>query len=261
MKTISEFKDGLRIFRIVLTTALCLGVALVWLAVFAGVWLAAVATGLFLVVLAWVYRWHARYASFISAVDNERRLREELSRANQELISDANTDALTGLPNRRAFESFSIQVVENTKKRTQPISLLVLDLDKFKLINDSYGHAAGDQVLVECARRWALQIRKSDMLARIGGEEFCVVLPKTTMAQAVLVAEKIRAVTSATPISIGRDVTDIVKITVTVSVGLSTVDFLQQSDLGILVRSADEALYEAKEAGRNRVGSRRLARA
>lgn len=187
-------------------------------------------------------------------VDHERSLRKELSEKNRELAVDANTDPLTGVPNRRAFEAFRKTALEQTRLKTQPISVLMLDLDKFKAVNDTYGHAAGDQVLQEVTRRWSKQIRASDILARLGGEEFTVLLPQTTMAQAELVAEKFRDVISRAPITLDLGDGKQIALDVTVSIGLASTDRItDDAGLDALMSQADDALYQAKHQGRNQV--------
>jgi diguanylate cyclase (GGDEF)-like protein len=125
----------------------------------------------------------------------------------------------------------------------------MLDLDRFKDVNDLHGHVAGDTVLRTLARRWAGRIRASDLLARIGGEEFCVVLPGVEPAGAVAIAEALRTATSAEPVALG----DGVALRVTVSIGVAAVARGEAVDLQALLRRADGALYAAKRGGRNRV--------
>lgn len=191
-------------------------------------------------------------------VDHERRLREELSEKNRELVNDANTDPLTGVPNRRAFDEFRKTAVEQVRRNTQPISVLMLDLDRFKAVNDTYGHAAGDEVLREVTRRWSEQMRTSDILARLGGEEFTVLLPQATMAQAELVAEKLRDVTARSPVAVGLPGGKQVVLNITVSIGLASTDRIKDdASLDQLMALADEALYQAKRRGRNLIVARR----
>ena len=189
----------------------------------------------------------------------ERRLREELTRINRELVNDTNTDTLTGIANRRAFASFSDQIIKNTHHSAYPVSALMIDLDFFKTVNDSFGHEAGDVVLWELARRGSTAVRTSDMLARVGGEEFCVLLHNSNSAQAVIVAEKIRAITSSQPVFYEDPATKrTVEIPITVSIGVATADSLREVVMDELLRVADAALYEAKHAGRYRVVARKL---
>lgn len=127
-------------------------------------------------------------------------LRDELARSNAALASDANTDPLTGQPNKRAFDIFVEEARTASAREGKPLSLLMLDVDHFKRINDTRGHGTGDVVLQTLARRWSRELRSSDMLARMGGEEFCVVLPRTGGEAARRLAEKLRAVIAAVPV-------------------------------------------------------------
>ena len=152
-----------------------------------------------------VSRYVALYTDITEAIaraesaERERRLRENLARINEELSSDVNTDKLTGLPNRRAFAAFADRILKVEREGVRPVSVLMIDLDFFKVINDSYGRDAGDDVLIELSRRWEKFVRSSDMLARIGGEEFCVLLNDATSDQAMIVAEKLRLAAAAHP--------------------------------------------------------------
>jgi len=191
--------------------------------------------------------------------ENERRIREELTHVNRELVKDSNTDPLTKLFNRRAFDAFIEQAIKTSKERTQPLSILMLDLDFFKKVNDTYGHAAGDMVLKESGKRWLEQIRSSDMLARIGGEEFCVVLPETTLAQAELVAEKIILATRENLYSVKTADGGTQSFPVTVSIGIASTDhFPEGFSTESFMNVADGALYFAKSNGRNQFASRRV---
>jgi diguanylate cyclase (GGDEF)-like protein/PAS domain S-box-containing protein len=185
-------------------------------------------------------------------LDFERRQRLDLAALNRTLLTEANTDALTGLANRRGFDRFASHALEPTRSFDQPTALLMLDLDHFKLVNDTHGHAAGDAVLRELARRWQRQVRASDLITRLGGEEFLVLLPNTTLAQAVEVAEKLRLVTSSLPVALGPEV-DGPALAVTVSVGVTGLDSVRAEEIHTLLQAADTALYEAKHGGRNRV--------
>ncbi|MFZ9477684.1 MAG: sensor domain-containing diguanylate cyclase [Steroidobacteraceae bacterium] len=186
-------------------------------------------------------------------VANEQRLREDLTALNQSLVTEATTDPLTGRPNKRAFDLFMPKAVDISKDDQKPLSVMMLDIDHFKQINDTYGHLAGDAVLREVAIRWEREIRGSDMLARLGGEEFCVVLPRTTTEQTRRLAEKICRLTAAVTIDFENSPGEILSIPVTVSIGVSTADPADAVSTEQLMHSADEALYEAKRSGRNRV--------
>lgn len=166
-------------------------------------------------------------------------------------IEMAITDGLTGLHNRRYFERHLATLVEQATSRTRPLALLVIDIDHFKAINDTYGHAAGDAVLREFSERLRRAVRGIDLTSRYGGEEFAVAMPETDTAKAVSVGERIRERISAEPFAIGASMAH---IGVTVSIGISTVRGPTDTPGDLLARG-DEALYRAKHAGRNRVVS------
>lgn len=186
--------------------------------------------------------------------ESEREMREQLAKANRSLTTSVNSDPLTGAANRRGFEGFIERVLASAGGRRQTLTLLSLDIDFFKRINDTHGHAAGDQVLREMASRWEGEIRASDMLARLGGEEFCVVLPQTGPGQGAHVAEKLRSVTAATPVSVTRE-GETIALSVTVSIGVASTDDPVRTGIDRLLEDADRALYAAKHEGRNRVVS------
>lgn len=186
-------------------------------------------------------------------VEREQRLREDLSRLNRELATDAATDPLTGLPNKRAFDSFMLRAIEVSREAGQPISVVLLDIDHFKQVNDVYGHLAGDVVLKEIGRRWQQEIRSSDMLARIGGEEFCVVLPRASALHAERIAEKLRLATARSPIVVDVPGQELRLIQLTASLGAATAEVAATATPEGLVLAADGALYQAKGQGRDRV--------
>lgn len=195
----------------------------------------------------------------IEQVDHERRLRERLSQDNIKLQNDANTDPLTRLPNRRGMDVFVQKLMEFSKENASDpfpsLAAMMLDLDRFKLINDTYGHGAGDQVLTEVARRWSQQIRSSDLISRLGGEEFCVVLPRTSKGQAERIAEKLRAATCAEPIVVTAENGQKINLAVSVSIGLAACDGIEEDTMRSLLAKADKLLYTAKSTGRNKVVS------
>lgn len=166
---------------------------------------------------------------------------------------ELHTDPLTGLVNRRGFEYFVVAAASQPLT-DKSLSVVMFDIDHFKTINDSHGHAAGDQVLRVLGERWRSQLRKSDLLARLGGEEFCLVLADTPLEQAVHVAEKLRRVTAEAPITIQKAGTPF-GLEVTVSCGVASVE-RAESSIDRLMESADAALYEAKAKGRDSVVSR-----
>jgi two-component system cell cycle response regulator len=161
------------------------------------------------------------------------------------LVEQATRDALTGLLNRREIDVQAESAVKLAERHGRPVSFLVADLDHFKQINDRHGHAAGDEVLREAARRIRAACRGSDIVGRYGGEEFLVILPETEASQAITTGDKLRRVLSERPIE-----SDLVEIPVTASVGVAewAVGMTRTS----LFAAADEALYEAKRLGRNR---------
>ncbi len=167
----------------------------------------------------------------------------------QQTIEMAMTDGLTGLHNRRYLENHLATQFNQAASRGKPLSLLIIDIDFFKAINDSYGHDAGDDVLREFANRIRANIRGIDLASRYGGEEFVVVLPETDAALAYMVAERIRAHVAGEPFLI-YDRTKMIEVTI--SIGVASLLGAGDSPEQILKR-ADQALYTAKRDGRNRV--------
>jgi two-component system cell cycle response regulator len=175
------------------------------------------------------------------------RLRDNM----QMTLEMAITDSLTGLHNRRYFERHLATMVDQATTRGRPLSLLIIDIDHFKAINDTYGHLAGDKVLKEFARRIQSAVRGIDLAGRFGGEEFVVAMPDTHVSVAYLVAERLRSLISAEPFKVGEGLDPIV---VTVSIGVGAIESPTDTPMGLLAR-ADAALYQAKRSGRNRVAS------
>ena len=161
-------------------------------------------------------------------------------------VAMAATDELTGLFNRRYMLSHLENVLRRSAGTGRPVSVMMIDLDNFKIVNDTYGHPVGDKVLAEIARRIGQSVRGVDLAARYGGEEFIVVMPDTDKAGANVVAERLRQAVAGGPIDIGGT-----KLNLTVSVGLA----VDGPTIGAeaLIKRADEALYAAKKSGRNRV--------
>jgi diguanylate cyclase (GGDEF)-like protein len=158
----------------------------------------------------------------------------------------AESDALTGLPNRRAFGTEAERLLRRQKNSRTPLALLILDLDHFKSINDRFGHDAGDRVLVEFGAVLSKNLRASDFRFRMGGEEFCCLLPGLTLREAQAVAERICEAFQATQVEVlGGTVRG------TVSIGISSTDICGYA-LEDLLNEADAATYEAKATGRNR---------
>ena len=166
-----------------------------------------------------------------------------IKKQNNQLFEQANKDALTNIYNRRRLNETLSEYREYHKIHRKQFSVVILDIDKFKKINDTYGHNVGDSVLKEVSELIRANIRTNDILGRWGGEEFMLVLAETTMEEAALVAENLRALLDNHHFnSVGS---------VSASFGIASCD--QQDNMEHLVNQADQALYTAKERGRNRV--------
>jgi diguanylate cyclase (GGDEF)-like protein len=166
----------------------------------------------------------------------------------------ADHDPLTGIMNRRAFADHASEALRNARAANTPVGLMILDIDRFKSVNDSYGHAAGDRVIVHIAD-CLMQHLPADacLLGRVGGEEFAVLLPGSTRTQTLEVAERMRQACAETAVDVGEGCT----LTATVSIG-ACVSHLATEPLEQLLQIADQALYDAKREGRNRVVLRNL---
>lgn len=173
---------------------------------------------------------------------------QELKQAQEKLQDQANRDPLTNMYNRRYFNDISEKTMALSKRNKTPFSVLMIDIDKFKNINDAYGHNAGDEVIKLLASRLCELIRESDTSARFGGEEFAVMLPNTAQANAARLAQKIRIDIEGLSYV---DKNETIKFTV--SVGVAEFDFEKDSLLNDVLDKADKALYDAKNSGRNRV--------
>ena len=161
----------------------------------------------------------------------------------------AEYDDLTGLLNRRVFNQIASAGLENAKRYHHSLSLLLMDIDYFKDVNDTYGHTYGDDVLKKLSSLIQKNIRSSDVLARWGGEEFIVLLSETSLEQAKIAAEKMRAL-----IQYKEFITpEGQQLAITISLGLTKVEVMGEDSLNIAFNNADKALYTAKENGRNRV--------
>lgn len=162
----------------------------------------------------------------------------------------AETDALTGAANRRAFMQYLDTLVDRARRQDAPLAAVMVDLDHFKRTNDTYGHAVGDKVLVQTVRQVQSCLRDCDMLGRLGGEEFAVVLPGATAASAVAAAERIREAIAAVDVRVDNG--DRIPVTASLGVAVLEGDKMMETAEGLL-HAADEALYAAKAGGRNRV--------
>jgi diguanylate cyclase (GGDEF)-like protein len=180
-----------------------------------------------------------RFASYAALALRNAVLLEQVQRM-------AATDGLTAIANRRTFESTLEREIARASRHAEPVSLVMVDIDHFKALNDSHGHQAGDDVLRNVAAALACECREFDLAARYGGEEFAIILPGCTAEESLVIAERFRRVVSAAP----------AVVPITASAGVATYPD-HAKDAAELVRVADEALYESKRAGRDRVTAAR----
>jgi diguanylate cyclase (GGDEF)-like protein len=174
-----------------------------------------------------------------------KRNRDELQKAYTELEKLVNTDPLTGVANRRALMAFGAREFNRAQRYNRPFSILTLDIDGFKQVNDNYGHDIGDRILILTTQIVTQFLRKADCFGRFGGEEFLAFLPETAQPQAFQVAERIRSTIAKTPHKMEEK-----KIFITISIGIATYQSDDQT-LDVMLKRADLALYQAKEQGRN----------
>ncbi|SDK03216.1 diguanylate cyclase (GGDEF) domain-containing protein [Pseudomonas delhiensis] len=177
-----------------------------------------------------------------------RRQRKELEEKNRQLEYLAGHDPLTGLFNRRQFDQLVKQELARCDRQPMPVSLLMIDLDHFKFINDRYGHPLGDEVIRHTATLLRKHTRSSDSVARLGGEEFLLLLPDTAAPQARVIAEKLRKLLEDTPLPMKDGL-----LYLTASFGIAGLASGVSSTYERLYSTADQALYRAKASGRNRV--------
>ena len=181
------------------------------------------------------------YVGFVSDLS-------DMKRVQQQLEHDASHDFLTGLNNRRHFDEQLQVEFERSRRSGQPLSLVMLDIDRFKLINDTYGHMVGDRALELLASELRQQARAGDVLSRFGGEEFVLLMPNTPQGNAKIMAERLRS--SVERMQFHHEDT---RLRLTISIGVSTSGDTANSTSEALMEAADKALYAAKEGGRNRV--------
>lgn len=181
------------------------------------------------------------YSYFVQLVSNEQALRRKAE-------SEARRDFLTGLPNRQAYQERVIEEAERSKRYRRNLSILMVDIDNFKQVNDSLGHEYGDIVLQKVASQLRQHLRSVDFVARIGGEEFIVVLPETDLSGALEVANRLRAAVKTTVIDTIQG-----SLSVTVSVGVGSGVVRETEDHRQMILDADQGLYVAKRTGKDRV--------
>ena len=179
--------------------------------------------------------------------DTFNNMAETISETHNVLEFQATRDELTGLLNRREFHNQLDREFSSFNRQHQPLCLFLLDIDHFKMVNDTYGHPVGDSVLKEIAYRIFKNIRPHDSAMRYGGEEFVVILPDTEPADAMIVAERLRTSISDQPVEIND-----LKLPITTSIGISCLNRAEITQKA-LIKAADDALYQSKTDGRNRI--------
>ena len=180
------------------------------------------------------------------------RLLRKINEAQQKLVALASIDDLTQLYNRRYFFERFNQEVERSTRYQRPLSCIIMDIDFFKQVNDSYGHLAGDRVLVDIAQIVRKNCRRSDLAGRYGGEELIILLPETETAGAMIIAERIREMIEQHQTVDGKGV--VIGVTVSMGVASLTGSELRNIDNNErIIQQADDALLQAKKSGRNRI--------
>jgi len=178
-----------------------------------------------------------------------KRLQDQLLDNYKRGLTLALTDGLTGLYNRRYLTAHLDTLFGRGGTAVKDVALLMFDIDRFKLVNDTYGHAVGDEVLIEVAKRALSNVRGFDLVARYGGEEFLVVMPESTLASAAIVAERLRLAIGDLPIEVSA-APGALSVTISIGVAVTGGETMPPAQL---LKNADDALYAAKHAGRNRV--------
>lgn len=182
-------------------------------------------------------------------------LQKRLLDSNRRLELLSVTDGLTKLHNHRYFQDELARKYDESERYERPLSMAMIDIDFFKKVNDTYGHAVGDDVLKAVARLYETSVRSTDLVARYGGEEFAVMMPETDLDDALITAEKIRSLLEESRID-----TQAGSLAITVSIGVASVPRSRVHSAKELIIAADKALYRAKRAGRNQVQAERRAR-
>jgi diguanylate cyclase (GGDEF)-like protein len=185
--------------------------------------------------------------SFYLDLANRAAMAIENAKLHMEVEHLALTDSLTGLFNRRGFAQLAQREIERTQRYGSPLSVIMLDIDHFKTVNDTYGHVSGDEVLKALARSCTLNIRKMDIASRYGGDEFVIMLPETNLPLAQKVANRIRKCFAKQTFFPKDD-----QVHLTISIGITKATE-ETKDLDMLIQKADTALYQSKQKGRNRI--------
>jgi len=176
---------------------------------------------------------------------------QEIDSIQKELKILASTDPMTKLYNRRYFTDISTNIFQIAKREQESLSIIMLDIDKFKNINDTFGHRTGDSVLIKLSKLLQKALRTSDVICRYGGEEFVVLLPQTDLDGSAVVAEEIRKKVEQTVLKIEKN-----SIKFTISLGVSEVNFEKEHSIEQTLNRADDAMYASKNSGRNRVSQK-----
>ena len=195
------------------------------------------------------YRIDIQVPPELKKVANEfNRMIERIHDSEEVLADQARRDGLTGLLNRRAFDEAIGDSFARMERLDERLAVLSIDLDHFKVVNDTHGHAAGDEVIRTLTRVVLANLRKIDRMFRVGGEEFIVTLPGADLTAAQSAAERIRTAVASEPVTV-----DGKSIPITVSIGVAVASAPHPGRVDVLLKAVDEALYQAKESGRNRV--------
>jgi len=185
-----------------------------------------------------------RHRELLARVGNTLRIQE----LQEELRLLASIDPMTRLYNRRYFTTMADKILKLARRERNPLSLAILDIDHFKQINDTYGHLIGDRVIIALAEQLMKRYRESDLLCRFGGEEFVILMPNTELDIAALLAERTRKEIEQLEVYYSDG-----SLSLTVSIGVSQIDLEKEETLDGVLKRADDALYTAKNEGRNRV--------
>lgn len=194
----------------------------------------------------------AEMALRAKALIHRKQLHDTLRNTVRDGLHAAVTDPLTGLFNRRYVDPYLARMAEQAQKAGREFAVMMLDIDHFKSVNDTYGHGAGDRVLVQMAGRLRDNMRAIDLVARVGGEEFLIAMPRTTPAQAQSAANRLRRLVNCQPFDLGESAPKL-RVTVSVGVAVSGMDGILEHQPTKMCDRADAALYAAKSAGRDQV--------